>query len=75
MPEDKPLLALAGGETSLVCLTALAGAMDLLGFSCCRVCELEEGFGIREGKNGPFRRNYGNPGKKQSPGGFFFRKQ
>ena len=53
MPEDKPLLPLAGGETSLVCLTALAGAMDLLGFSCCRVCELEEGFGIREGKMVP----------------------
>lgn len=45
MPEDQPFLPLAVGETSLFSLAALAVSMELLGFSGCRVCRLEEGLG------------------------------
>lgn len=55
VPEDEPFLPLSGNSTSLVTLAALAEAMDLLGFSKCRVCELEEGFGIGNGKLIPSR--------------------
>lgn len=50
IPRDKPFLPLSDRETSLVSLTALAAAMEQLDFSGCRVCELEEGFGTKEGK-------------------------
>src|SRR5699024_8696709 len=42
MPAGTPFLKLAGEGTSLVSLSALAEAMELLGFSQCRVWELEE---------------------------------
>lgn len=48
VPVGISFLKLAGEETSLVSLTALAEAMELLGFSQCRVCELEEGLGVGE---------------------------
>lgn len=46
----EPFLQLAGSETSLVSLAALAGSMEQLGFSTCRVSPLKEGMGI--GKEG-----------------------
>lgn len=49
MPAGTPFLKLAGEETSLVSLSALAEAMELLEFSQCRVWELEEGLGAGEG--------------------------
>ena len=47
---QEPFLQLAGSETSLVSLAALAATMELLGFSTCRVSPLKEGMGI--GKEG-----------------------
>lgn len=48
LPQGSPFLKLAGEETSLVSLAALAEAMEHLGFSRCRISELEEGFGTGE---------------------------
>lgn len=53
IPADKPFLPLSDRETSLVSLAALAIAMEQMDFFGCRVCELEEGFGTREGKMVP----------------------
>ena len=39
----EPFLQLAGSETSLVSLAALAGSMEQLGFSTCQVSPLKEG--------------------------------
>lgn len=63
MPEDQCFLSLTGSETSLVSLTALAIAMDQMGFSRCRVCELEEGFGIGKEKMIPSKEILGILGK------------
>lgn len=41
----EPFLQLAGSETSLVSLAALAGSMEQLGFSTCQVSPLKEGMG------------------------------
>ena len=53
IPADKPFLPLSDRETSLVSLAALAIAMEQMDFFGCRVCELEEGFGTKEGKMVP----------------------